>query len=1042
MFRFVGESGAIYEAPEPLAPLRRVAAAPDQPFVKASGEGDMVLGVTLDGKLLRFTGTGGFQQVDAKPADGRLFDVAMSSRGRALALSAPEALFTSGDGGVTWERARVPTIGVQRVVRTSSGSLLAEGPLGSYEWSDELPLTAAPPRPLSKSSSGRVHVDVEPVPSAEAVKYDGVAVLDDDRYAEVRALKGEKGTWRLLRGKIDGHLEVTPLPQSKSCSAVALGGRGKYLFTSCLSEDRAVSEVRRSADFGETWSAPLRLIASELRADIGVSPEGTALITGVCMPGVTNGGKCKPTTPLRVEVYGATLQATATVALELQDEAAYGPAYAVDGRSAYFLAGEVAVEEGPNHKHPDDLKLFVSHDNGKTFSARSVEVVMPEDRGSMIRDSYRDSHDSVPIAGLSPGADGTLGLWVNSTQVSSERWESHGGRIVQYEGVYLMTDADGRGLRQVRPPVDHAMLGGFGRRLIAFADARKEDGSVIMKLWESGDGGVTWKPKRLPDTLAKELIRQRTADSFVACTSGGCLVGEELTRVGWGGPSATARPGPATGASDNPSSVALTPIVCELSPGTPWASTAPLGISLDSRRYEGMPLPDARVAMRGRSVWSSLIEDAGTGSVSALSATLTGSGEGEARITTQPLLGPEPMRRHGRSWLIFKREREMAGYVVVRAILPTGEYGDVIEDMEVRTIDVGWENYMAGTSGHRRIPATVTSTWSLGTARTYLGYEVVPRLAISLNAHGVVVMPEGSSERSLSSFVIDTNGHTELVPHPFRASPSLGDSGDLRRYLSYAQMDLVEPGSSSVGALMRERSDTSSNTWHFNDSTSNAIVVLLGSPTGSGAPFTFTPSGDSLARAYASDAYWTYAGKTTLGLVSYVVEKRKGRAYASFYALRADGTLAPPVPVATLSDLGDQPRACTAGERATSARLVSAMHWEGRESEVLFPGLRHPVLVRDAKGQGAVNGSAPVSLLTGATVTHGTPSTACVAAWEAKSPTNEVSAIISGDLTHSWIFRLGKEQCGSMGECSRALEYRPMSCHFDPSARATEGAGK
>jgi hypothetical protein len=60
-----------------------------------------------------------------------------------------------------------------------------------------------------------------------------------------------------------------------------------------------------------------------------------------------------------------------------------------------------------------------------------------------------------------------------------------------------------------------------------------------------------------------------------------------------------------------------------------------------------------------------------------------------------------------------------------------------------------------------------------------------------------------------------------------------------------------------------------------------------------------------------------------------------------------------------------------------------------------------------------------------------------------------MGAVIPGDLAHAWLFRVPfdgpaprpgrRGRAGSAGsDPAPALEYRPMACHYDPTARVPE----
>ena len=83
-------------------------------------------------------------------------------------------------------------------------------------------------------------------------------------------------------------------------------------------------------------------------------------------------------------------------------------------------------------------------------------------------------------------------------------------------------------------------------------------------------------------------------------------------------------------------------------------------------------------------------------------------------------------------------------------------------------------------------------------------------------------------------------------------------------------------------------------------------------------------------------------------------------------------------------------------------------------------------------------------LLTARAVVQGTPASPCLGAFQAESAVRGVaiSAVIPGDPARSWLFRLtdAPRPTGPRGATtiSPALEYRPMTCHYDANARIPE----
>lgn len=100
-FRFIGKSGAIYEATSALAPVRRTGEPLEGARAVVLGE-KVALAIDASGEPLRSTDGGHtWGKVQIGPRDGVL--VQMIAVGRdALAIAAPQRFFASRDDGATW----------------------------------------------------------------------------------------------------------------------------------------------------------------------------------------------------------------------------------------------------------------------------------------------------------------------------------------------------------------------------------------------------------------------------------------------------------------------------------------------------------------------------------------------------------------------------------------------------------------------------------------------------------------------------------------------------------------------------------------------------------------------------------------------------------------------------------------------------------------------------------------------------------------------------------------------------------------------------
>jgi hypothetical protein len=1001
---FVGESGTLYETGSPLAPFTRSVPALE-PLAKVAGSGSSMLAATLDGRLLRWGDVGGWQRATSMTA--RVFDVAVVEGGRALALALPEALFASDDGGATWTPSTRKTIGAHRVGVLPSGELAAEGILESVTWDPRrTPAFSTSNEPLAEKVVD-IEADVSASPSAAAVMYRR-AVIDGDRYYEIDHRSDAEEGFSIARGRIGGPLDVIPVPDSVDCGSMKLGASGKQVVVACVraAGDAIVARVRRSEDAGSSWSVPLLLETPDTDAiSIAVAPGGSVLITGVCKQAEAS-ASCKPTAPLLLRPEGRRLSASSVEVAGLGGPALL-TAFSVDGRSAYLLGLREKDER---------LALFVSHDGGESFAQRPLEregAAGPRDGEKEAERAdaddeeeeggrpARESYDVNDESSLLPGEDGTVGMVL----------VGNGGIT------YVTTDEDGRVLRAARPPADEVLMAGYGQRLIALkpADEGSPDG---IRVWESLDSGGTWVDIPGTRALDRDFFRSSPA---LACGGGGCLLGDTVARVGWNG-QAEARP-------DTPPEVeprrvprVRTPIVCELGPTSRWTRV---------ENVYGAGEPDLDEVMRGRSAWSMLTWDQKSGAVSAVTATLPESGDGPAAVASRPLFG----RAQNPSQTALDLSHQMEGYAAARVRFATDPKGEVKLGAPMRGVEVAWENFLDGTSGRVTVPDA--GPFELGDVKTNRPLAYDPAL-LSVSLQGIFVRPHSPSARSGLTFFLEPGGKASRFDYPGWPNRGLGNKN-----LTFRD-DAVVAGGQTLAVGM-ERVDGPFS------------ALLLASRAAGG--WTTTAAAVAPRPGAHPDLLsltdWAYTGRE-IGVTALVADPKGGRAWATFQAFRGDGTLGPAAELGTPFDLADPPRPCKLADRASSTRFEAPLTVRG---EVAFAGTRHPVLVTDLGASGSPRSPlAPRSsfaMLTWGAVVHGPPSSPCVAAWDAASfsapGSPQVTAVLSGDLAHAWLFRLGSAEPPAPRPGAppspaaprpqtdlKIVEHRPMTCRFDPSAKVPE----
>ena len=371
---------------------------------------------------------------------------------------------------------------------------------------------------------------------------------------------------------------------------------------------------------------------------------------------------------------------------------------------------------------------------------------------------------------------------------------------------------------------------------------------------------------------------------------------------------------------------------------------------------------------------------------------------------------------------------QMEGYAAARGGVPVDAHGVPVVGAPMHDVEVAWENYLEGLSGRARLGDAGSFDGKDNTKPDSL--DALHIELISITSHGLFLRPHVTPGANETEYFVDTRGRVERYVPP--RWPSISAFGVGFRVETDAEaIDgellgvalLQAPGGELVTAGLAHRvRDLHGTTWRFLTKT-----ILPAHKADSGL---------------VAQARWASSVTEPLGIASLVADPRHARAWAYFLGITKGGAFLPEVPLATLFDLGDRPRPCMPSDRARGVRF--SVPFQAGPEQVIFPGMRHPVIITARQAKTAVGVDEPILLLTSDAVLFGDPTSPCIAAWEGESVGRAlVSALIPGDLERGWLFRLLTDPVRANGNAPSGtppptLEYRPMSCRFDPAARVPE----
>lgn len=993
--RFVGESGTLYEARDAIGPFTRVV-VPPQPLGRVATRGRVTIGLASSGTPYRLEGDG---WVRGDAGGVRLFDVDVDASGRALAVAWPESVLVSGDEGRTFRPvspAPAP-IGAVAVIAASDGALGIAGVRGQLAWSAAGALTPSPRRLESGSDEPAAEIEVVPIAPSAAFVAQGRAALAGRRWYEVRLASEIPAT------EDDGDDDDDDRPDGDGGWVLVRGRLGGPLTTvrlAGLDEDREVRLAAHGrtvalATIGEASPGDrgARLVVRRSTdegstfADVArlVAPDIRAVRLAVAPGGdLLVAGACVP---------AARPGALPVDAEEDDDTPACRPrapvllrAGARPPSTTTVVSGLAADLRGGASSPAFSPDGAIAYFLGRRAKGQEPSIFVSDDGGR--------SWSARPMSRRATGDDGE-----DDGHDHHEAWEDEprgrGDEAIELlPELPLTVDGEGTlGFAVQTPSAQAWIVADADGEVRTIVEAPEADALVagvgrrVLAVSGGTEGVNAWESDGSGAWQPAGTLRVRlSGDLGATCSAAGCVVGDALTRVGWEGREDPPVPAARLAATRPPS--VRTPLVCDLDPRG-WAALPSIEAAA--------PFPTVDEIARGRAAWSVLGVDRARGATT-VHHVLEG---GDGRVVARSLLDPTP-KKDAVSALRLSHQGE--GYAVSRWVEGS------------RDLDVAWVNFFEGTFAQRSVPlppGTAPRTTTEGTLRN------LDTGLVSVASGGVFVQPTAASRDAV---FLDARGAS--TPTSLPDWSQVGISGR-------ARTDAARIGGRTVFVGVVDAGPT---------------VGLLGvRPDGKDLDVEATTlAPPTVGTSTGAAVGWTYVGASPGFVVVAGDPTGDGWSTAVWRAFGADGKLGPPVPGATTPDLPERPRPCRADEVKATPRIES--HLVAPGGTVLARGHRHPVIVPGA-GEGSTPDGA-LHLLTAGAVLHGTPSSPCLAGWEVTGiDGRRAGAVILGDLSRAWVFRLAASAPGTPPRSPAArpadgtidVEVRAMACRWDPAAAVSEG---